>query len=102
MAGHCADAVAKKRKTGRTGWGIFERIGGGHAKTAPVPPWWHQVQAGMNTSNSVDINGIKIRLLREQKELTQLYLATVVRLLVSKGVLKPEEVETIVNAIELR
>ena len=32
----------------------------------------------MNTSNSVDINGNKIRLLREQKELTQLYLATVV------------------------
>ena len=32
----------------------------------------------MSTSNSVDINGNKIRLLREQKELTQLYLATVV------------------------
>ena len=32
----------------------------------------------MNYSNSVDINGDKIRLLREQKELTQLYLATVV------------------------
>ena len=32
----------------------------------------------MNTSNSVDINGNKIRLLREEKELTQLYLATVV------------------------
>ena len=32
----------------------------------------------MNNSNSVDINGNKIRLLREQKELTQLYLATVV------------------------
>ena len=45
---------------------------------ATVPPGWHQVQAGMNTSNSVDINGNKIRLLREQKELTQLYLATVV------------------------
>ena len=32
----------------------------------------------MNNSNSVDINGEKIRLLREQKEVTQLYLATVV------------------------
>ena len=32
----------------------------------------------MSTSNSVDINGNKIRFLREQKELTQLYLATVV------------------------
>ena len=32
----------------------------------------------MHMSTSVDINGNKIRLLREQKELTQLYLATVV------------------------
>jgi transcriptional regulator with XRE-family HTH domain len=32
----------------------------------------------MNTSNSVDINGEKIRTVREQKGLTQLYLATVV------------------------
>lgn len=32
----------------------------------------------MNSSGSVDINGDKIRLLREQKDLTQLYLATVV------------------------
>lgn len=32
----------------------------------------------MNSSNSVDINGNKIRLIREQKGLTQLYLATVV------------------------
>lgn len=36
---------------------------------------------------------------RENREL-KLSLATVVRLLVSKGVLKPEEVATIVNAIE--
>ncbi len=32
----------------------------------------------MNNSNSVDINGNKIKLFREQHELTQLYLATVV------------------------
>ena len=32
----------------------------------------------MNSSGSVDINGEKIRLVREQKGLTQLYLATVV------------------------
>lgn len=36
---------------------------------------------------------------RENRDL-KLYLATIVRLLVSKGVLKPEEVETIVRAIE--
>jgi len=36
---------------------------------------------------------------RENQEL-KLYLATLIRLLVSKGVLKPEEVETTVKAIE--
>ncbi len=35
----------------------------------------------------------------ENREL-KLYLATLIRLLVAKGVLKPEEVETVVRAIE--
>ena len=39
------------------------------------------------------------RLQRENQEL-KLYLATLMRLLVSKGVLKPEEVEATVCAIE--
>lgn len=38
---------------------------------------------------------------RENREL-KLYLATLIRLLVAKGVLKPEEVETTVHAIETR
>ncbi len=41
-----------------------------------------------------------IEMLRRENRELKLCLATVVRLLVSKGVLKPEEVETIVNAIE--
>jgi len=40
------------------------------------------------------------RLKKENHEL-KLYLATVIRLLVSKGVLKQEEVETVVRAIEI-
>ena len=39
------------------------------------------------------------QLRRENQEL-KLYLATLMRLLVAKGVLKPEEVETTVRAIE--
>jgi hypothetical protein len=39
------------------------------------------------------------QLKRENHEL-KLYLATIVRLLVTKGVVKPEEVETIVKAID--
>ncbi len=41
-----------------------------------------------------------IEVLRRENRELKLCLATVVRLLVSKGVLKPEEVATIVNAIE--
>ena len=49
----------------------------------------------MDRSQSQDIE----RLVRENHEL-KLYLATVIRLLVSKGTLKPEEVQTIVSAID--
>ncbi len=41
------------------------------------------------------------RLERENREL-KLYLATMIRLLVAKGVLKPEEVEATVKAIETK
>ena len=41
-----------------------------------------------------------IAALRRENQELKLYLATVVRLLVSKGVLKPEEVEATVRAIE--
>jgi hypothetical protein len=41
-----------------------------------------------------------ITALRRENQELKLYLATLVRLLVSKGVLKPEEVEATVNAIE--
>ena len=41
-----------------------------------------------------------IALLRRENQELKLYLATLLRLLVSKGVLKAEEVETTVRAIE--
>ena len=44
--------------------------------------------------------GQSIELLKKENQELKLYLATLVRLLVSKGVLKPEEVETTVRAIE--
>lgn len=43
-----------------------------------VAPSDDESDTGMNNTNSVDINGNAIRSLREQKGLTQLYLATVV------------------------
>jgi len=36
---------------------------------------------------------------RENRDL-KLYLTTLIRLLVSKGVIKPEEIETVVRAVE--
>ena len=44
--------------------------------------------------------GEKIEKLEKENRELKLYLATLVRLLVGKGVLKPEEVETTVKAIE--
>lgn len=41
-----------------------------------------------------------IAALRQENRELKLYLATLIRLLVSKGVLKPEEVETTVRAVE--
>lgn len=41
-----------------------------------------------------------IATLRQENHDLKLYLATLIRLLVSKGVIKPEEVETVVRAIE--
>ena len=54
----------------------------------------------MSTQRSDVDQDKNIALLQRENRELKLCLATVVRLLVSKGVLKPEEVETIVNAIE--
>jgi hypothetical protein len=45
--------------------------------------------------------GQDIEQLKKENHELKLYLATLIRLLVSKGVLKQEEVETIVRAIEI-
>lgn len=44
--------------------------------------------------------GRSIELLHRENQELKLYLATLIRLLVAKGVIKPEEVETTVRAIE--
>lgn len=44
--------------------------------------------------------GRDIRHLQSENQELKLYLATLIHLLISKGVLKPEEVQTIVSAIE--
>jgi len=52
-------------------------------------------------NQQVDLKQAKrIAELRRENQELKLYVATLMRLLVSKGVLKPEEVETAVRAIE--
>jgi hypothetical protein len=60
-----------------------------------------EMQSAFQENQQVDLKQARTiaDLQRENREL-KLYLATLVRLLVSKGVLKPEEIETTVNAIE--
>ena len=62
-----------------------------------------EMQSAVLENQNVDLSQARsiADLQRENREL-KLYLATLIRLLVSKGVLKPEEVEATVNAIEQR
>lgn len=60
-----------------------------------------EMQSAFLENQQVDLSQAKsiAALQRENQEL-KLYLATLIRLLVAKGVIKPEEVETVVRAIE--
>ncbi len=59
------------------------------------------MQSAFLENQQVDLKQAQsLALLRQENQELKLYLATLMRLLVSKGVLKQEEVETTVRAIE--
>ena len=60
-----------------------------------------EMQGAFLENQQVDLTQAKsiAALQRENRDL-KLYLATLIRLLVSKGIIKPEEVETVVRAVE--
>ena len=61
-----------------------------------------QMQAEFSRNQEVDLTQAKsIEALQNENRNLKLYLATLMKLLVSKGVLKPEEIETTVRAIEI-
>jgi len=61
----------------------------------------NEMQSAFLENQQVDLKQERsITELRRENQELKLYLATMVRLLVSKGVLKPEEVEATVNAVE--
>ena len=85
------------------GWGRMLFLGnvGQQLDIGDVENAVTEMQSAFLENQQVDLKQQRsiAELQRENQEL-KLYLATVVRLLVSKGVLKPEEVEATVNAIE--
>jgi hypothetical protein len=59
------------------------------------------MQSAFLENQQVDLKQAQsITRLRQENQELKLYLATLLRLLVAKGVLKAEEVETVVRAIE--
>ena len=85
------------------GWGRMLFLGnvGQQLDIGDVENAVTEMQSAFLENQQIDLKQQRsiAELQRENQEL-KLYLATVVRLLVSKGVLKPEEVEATVNAIE--
>ena len=60
-----------------------------------------QMQAECSRNRQIDQTQAKsIEELQRENQNLKVYLATLMKLLVSKGVLKPEEIETVVRAIE--
>lgn len=87
------------------GWGRMFLLGnvGQQLDIGDLERIVRDVQDEVASTQRSDVDQDKsIEVLRRENRELKLCLATVVRLLVSKGMLKPEEVETIVNAIEPR
>ena len=60
-----------------------------------------EMQNAVLDNQRTDLDQAKsISALRRENRDLKLYLATLIRLLVSKGVIKPEEIETVVRAVE--
>jgi hypothetical protein len=85
------------------GWGRMLLLGnvGQQLDIGDVEKAVAEMQSAFLDNQRTDLDQQKsIGALRRENRDLKLYLATVVRLLVAKGVLKPEEVETLVRAIE--
>ena len=85
------------------GWGRMLLLGnvGQQLDISELNSSISEMQSAFLENQQVDLKQARTiaDLKRENQEL-KLYLATLIRLLVAKGVLKQEEVETTVNAIE--
>lgn len=85
------------------GWGRMMLLGnvGQQMDIGDLENAVEQMRDGFAQKEQVDrAQGEDIQQLKNENHELKLYLATLIRLLVSKGVLKQEEVETIVSAID--
>ena len=85
------------------GWGRMLLLGnvGQQLDIGDVQNAVNEMQGAFLDNQRIDLDQAKsIAALKRENQELKLYLATITRLLVSKGVIKPEEVQTIVKAIE--
>ena len=85
------------------GWGRMLLLGnvGQQLDISDLSSSIGEMQSAFLENQQVDLNQARgIEHLRKENQELKLYLATLMRLLVSKGVLRQEEVETAVRAIE--
>lgn len=85
------------------GWGRMLLLGnvGQQLDIGDVENAVNEMQSAFLDNQRIDLDQAKsIAALKRENQELKLYLATITRLLVSKGVIKPEEVQTIVKAIE--
>jgi len=85
------------------GWGRMMLLGnvGQQLDIGDLEGAVEQMRGDMAQKSQVDREqGFDIERLKQENHDLKLYLATLIRLLVSKGALKQEEVEMIVSAIE--
>lgn len=85
------------------GWGRMLLLGnvGQQLDIGDVENAVTEMQSAFLENQRTDLDQARsIAALKRENQDLKMYLATLIRLLVAKGVLKPEEIEATVNAIE--
>ena len=85
------------------GWGRMMLLGnvGQQLDIGDLESAVTEMQNAVLDNQRTDLDQAKsIAALRQENRDLKLYLATLIRLLVAKGVVKPEEIETVVRAVE--
>ena len=85
------------------GWGRMMLLGnvGQQLDIGELDTAVTEMQNAVLDNQRTDLDQAKsIAVLHQENRDLKVYLATLIRLLVAKGVIKPEEIETVVRAVE--